>query len=58
MKNWYKSKTIWLAVLQGVAGIMTAFLVDNPELAMVGWVATGKSLVDLILRMGTTTEIK
>lgn len=56
-KSWYQSKTVWLAIAQGVLGVMTALTTANPELATIGWIATGKSLLDMFLRFGTIKEI-
>ena len=58
MKNWFLSRTIWVALLQGISSIMIAFLSQDPTLAGVGWFMTGKSFVDIFLRFVTTTEIK
>lgn len=58
MKNWYLSKTILLAILQGVSGVMLAFLANDPALSGVGWFMTGKSFIDILLRFSTYTEVK
>lgn len=55
MKNWYKSKTIWVAVLMGVTGIITAM---ETEYALPGILISLKGLIDIWLRMNTTTEVK
>lgn len=57
MKEWWKSKTIILAVVQGISGVMIAFLATNPNLASIGVFAVVKSLVDIVLRMLTTKEV-
>lgn len=57
-KKWYQSKTIWIAVAQGVAGVLVAIYASNPSLETVGIGATVKSLLDLYLRYTTVTEIK
>jgi len=55
MKDWYKSKTIWFAILTGVAGVITAFTAQFPE---VGWLITLASFVNVVLRFITSKEIK
>ena|ERR1044072_1815522 len=49
-KAWYKSKTIRIAFIQAIAGILTAILATNPELKAVGAIALIKSAVDMALR--------
>ena len=53
MKQWYKSKTIWTAVLQAVAGILTVVLAEYPALEAVGYILFLKSFVDSALRFIT-----
>lgn len=52
-KNWYQSKTIWLAVLQGVIGVIVAVTTEYPELATVGWLVLVKSGLDVAIRLMT-----
>jgi hypothetical protein len=49
-KHWYQSRTIRIAIIQAIAGILTAILADYPHLQAVGVVAIIKSLVDTALR--------
>jgi hypothetical protein len=56
-KAWYKSKTIRIAFLQAVLGILTAILATNPELKAVGAVALIKSAIDMALRYVTNESI-
>ena len=53
-KVWWQSKTMWTAVVQGVAGVAAVFLAEQPELQTVGWIAISKSVIDTYLR--TTTK--
>jgi len=55
-KKWYESKMLWIAVFQGVAGVLAA-LSSSPDLQAVGWIAIVKSLVDGYLRITTTTTL-
>jgi len=55
-KSWWLSKTIWLAIGQAVLGIIVA-LQAQPEFASLGWIMTTKSVLDVILRVGTIKEI-
>lgn len=56
-KQWYQSKTIWLAVAQGVAGILIAYFSSNPVAATVGYGALLKSALDMYLRFTSTQTI-
>lgn len=54
MKEWYKSKTIIVAILMGASGIMVAFETQYPG---IGWMITGKAFIDVILRVISTKEL-
>lgn len=54
MKNPLKSKTIWLAVIQGVLGVIVAVSTTYPEL---GGIMILKSMLDIILRVITTMPV-
>lgn len=56
-KHWYQSKTIRLAILQGVIGIFTALLATNPDLQSVGYIVIIKSFLDIALRYVTDQPI-
>lgn len=56
-KVWYQSKTVWLAILQGIVGILTAVLASDPALKGAGVIATVKSLLDIFIRSETTATI-
>lgn len=58
VKQWYLSKTLWLAVLMAVGGILTALLAENPILQNAGWVMVIKAAIDGLLRIVTVSEIK
>lgn len=55
MKSLFKSKTFWIAVLQAVAGIAVVFSSAYPE---IGGLILAKSVLDVLLRVVTTTTIK
>lgn len=55
MKKWYLSKTLWLAFLQAAAGILAAFILQFPEVALL---LTGKSVVDVVLRFVTQAKLE
>jgi hypothetical protein len=57
-KQWWKSKTIIIAILQAIAGITTIIINENPTLEIIGYIATGKSLIDMIIRSLTYEKIK
>lgn len=54
-KSLLQSKTFWIAVLQAVAGIAVVFSTAYPA---VGSLLIAKSVIDVILRVVTTTTIK
>lgn len=54
MGNWYKSRTIWFAILQAIAGIIVVFSTEYPE---IGYIATAKSVIDILLRVVTTQPL-
>lgn len=54
MKTLLQSKTFWLAVSQAVGAVL---IVALTELDMMGGVLIVKSVVDILLRLSTDTEI-
>ena len=56
-KRWYQSKTIRIAIIQALIGIVTAFVSSYPELQAVGIVAVIKSFLDIALRYVTNAPI-
>lgn len=54
MKNWYTSKTILLAVVQAVAGIILLIQTEFPE---AGWALMAKSVIDIFLRFVSATPV-
>jgi len=54
-KHWYKSRTIILAMVQVVVGIVGALVLDIPS---VGWGTMIKSALDILLRCDTWQEVK
>ena len=55
MKSIFASRTFWLAVFQGLAGLTAVFITEYPT---VGYIVMFKSIVDVGLRWTTSTEIK
>lgn len=55
MKSWITSRTVWLAILQSVAGIVVIFMTNFPG---IGWLAIVKSIVDIALRFDTQAPIQ
>lgn len=53
-KQWYQSKTIWLAIITGAIGIVTAFHTQFP---MVGAFITATSILNMALRFVTSEPI-
>jgi len=56
-KKWYNSRTIWLAVAQGVAGVLLVVYAENPALGLTGIGAGIKSILDIYLRYVTVKPI-
>lgn len=57
MKNPFKSKTVWFAILQAIAGIVTVIIANDPALQSVAAIAIFKSALDITLRAMTTEPI-
>lgn len=53
-KKLWESKTFWLAVIQGVAGILVVVVAQYPG---IGSLLIAKSVVDVFLRIITETPI-
>ena len=51
------SKTVWLAIIQALAGILVAVYSVDPAVASIGWVAIVKSGLDIGLRYLTTQPL-
>lgn len=54
-KAWYKSKTLWFAVLTGLLGILTSLQSLYPE---AGILITIASVINMILRFGTSAPLQ
>ena len=50
MKNWFNSRTVWLAVIQFVIGGLVVIQAQYPEL---GFIVMVKSVLDMLLRILT-----
>ena len=49
------SKTVWLAILQGLLGVVVAL---GTQLPTVGWIMVVKSVIDVLLRVITEAPVK
>lgn len=54
MKSWYKSKTIWIAVIQGILGVIVAVGQTFPE---AGYFLIVKTFLDIVLRTVTSEAV-
>lgn len=54
-KKWYLSKTIWLAVITAVLGILTAV---ETQYGAQGWIISAVGILNAILRISTTSTIE
>lgn len=57
MKKWYHSRTIKIALLQGLMGVLLAVFSEYPELQNVGYIAVVKSIIDFLLRINTEQKV-
>ena len=53
-----RSRTVWLAVIQGLAGVFVAIASVDPSLKTGGVVLVLKSIIDILVRVETTEPIK
>lgn len=58
MKPLLQSKTIWLAIIQGLIGGVVIALENSGIPDAVGYVAIVKSVGDIVLRLVTTSPIR
>lgn len=56
-KPFWKSLTVWTAVIQALIGVLTAIAAQDPSVKVVGVIAILKSFVDLANRVRTTQPI-
>lgn len=57
MKRWYQSRTIWIALIQAIIGIITIFTDNFPSSEYVGGLLIAKSFLDIANRLITDTKI-
>ena len=57
MKSFWKSKTVWLAIGQAVAGGAGLAISPDPTMHAISWAALGKSALDVGLRMATNKGV-
>jgi hypothetical protein len=55
MKSILKSRVFWLAIIQAAIGVLTVYSSAYPD---VGTLLVLKSVLDIVLRYGTTTSIE
>ena len=54
-KSWLASKTVWIAILQAIGGVLIVVYTENPTF---GWAMLSKSVVDVFIRALTTEPLK
>lgn len=57
VKRWYQSRTIWVAVFQAMAGLLTVLIASDPHLQTAGGLALMKSAIDVLLRFLTNVPV-
>jgi len=57
-KEVWRSKTVWVAGLTGVMGILAAIMAEDPELKLAGVVAILKAILDFVLRLKTDEPVR
>lgn len=55
MKKWYYSRTIWVAIITAVIGVLTVIGQEIPD---AGWIVTAIGILNFALRLDTTKVIK
>jgi len=56
VKSWYQSRSLRIAVLQAILGMITVF-VSNGVVQDIGYIAIFKSILDFLIRLDTTTTL-
>lgn len=56
-KSALKSRTVWLAVAQAIAGIVVAMIAADPAIEKIGFIVVLKSVLDFFLRLDTKKEL-
>ena len=57
MKSLISSKTVWFAIIQGIIGVWTAVVAVNPDVAKTGYAVVIAAVIQVALRVVTTTPI-
>jgi hypothetical protein len=59
MKPWYQSKTLWAAVITGIAGVAMTIVGEGMVSEQVaGGILVGVGLLNAVLRMITTESLR
>lgn len=53
VKDWYKSRTLWTAIIQFLIALGLVLQEQNPEIEVGGWALLIKSVWDILLRYRT-----
>ena len=53
-KSWYQSRTIWLAIVTAISGILVTATTQYPD---IGWMIVAKAAVDIVVRLLTSQPI-
>lgn len=51
------SRTVRVAIIQAIVGVLGALATMDPALKTVGWLAFVKSIADVLLRLDTTAPV-
>jgi hypothetical protein len=54
-KKWYYSRTLWVAIITAVIGVLTVLGQEIPD---AGWIVTTIGILNFALRLNTTQTIK
>lgn len=57
-KKWYKSKTVWIAILQAIAGIILLIATEYPDAEIIASAMMVKSVLDIIVRGLTSATVE
>ncbi len=57
LKRALTSRTVRVAIVQAVVGVLAAVAAMDPATKTVGWIALAKSVLDVLLRLDTTAPV-
>jgi len=56
-KDWFRSRTLWIAILEGLIGVGGALASDSPTIQLGSLLLALEGLKNFLLRLDTTTRL-